>query len=261
MILKNSNMDTLLRNSGIEIDNDGFMVIPSWVKRVKLDIGLSDGAPQSAKWLEQEPDDLLIFGFEPNHHNIQSIRSRDSDWSVSIHPKHIGKRFYLIECALSDVKEPQITPFYYTANDPGCSSLLQPKEFPVTEIVNVPTWSLNHFFRHFPFHQIPYIDFMKTDCQGADIQVIKGGSEFLDRIAIATCEADDTRYLGSRNTLDSLKSIFKTSGFIQYKPYMKNLSKIFGPRLKFIHTEDPTFINQALRPQIALNKVRAYQEG
>lgn len=254
-------MNDLLLRSGIELDQQGYIKIPSWVKRVKVDIGLSDGAPQSAKWLEQEPDDLLIFGFEPNHNNINSIRKRDSSWPVTIHPKHLGTRFHLIECALSDVTQKTITPFYYTANDPGCSSLLQPKEFPVAEVVNVETWSLNHFFRHFPFHQIPYIDFIKTDCQGADLQVLKGCSEFLDKVAIITCEADDTRYFESLNTLEALTELFTTHGFAEYKPYMKNLSKVFGPRLKYIKTEDPTFINRKLRKQIAMNKIRAFQEG
>jgi len=254
-------MRELLIKSGIELDENGFIRIPSWVKRVKLDIGLSDGAPQSARWLETEPDDLLIFGFEPNHNNTKAIRTRDSSWPVTIHPKHLGTRFHLIECALSDVSEKTMTPFYYTANDPGCSSLLQPKEFPVAEVVNVETWSLNHFFRHFPFHQIPYIDFIKTDCQGADLQVIKGCDRFLNKVAIFTCEADDTRYFKSLNTLEALKAVFSAHDFIEYKPYMKNLSKLIGPRLKYIHTEDPTFINSKLRKEITAHKIRAYQEG
>lgn len=253
-------MKELLIRSGIEFDSDGFIKIPSWVKRVKIDIGLSDGAPQAAKWLEQEQD-LMVFGFEPNHHNTAAIKARSSDWSVTLNPNKIHHSFYLIECALSNVSQMEITPFYYTSNDPGCSSLLEPNEFPVGEVVNVETWSLNHFLRHFPFHQIPYIDFVKTDCQGVDIQVIEGCSQYLDKIAIFTCEADDTRYKGSNNTLTSIKNFFARYGFIQYLPYMKNLSKFFGPRLKYIHTEDPTFINTRLRKQIAENKIRAYQEG
>ena len=190
-------MKELLIRSGIAFDNDGFIKIPSWVKRVKIDVGLSDGAPQSAKWLEQEHD-LLVFGFEPNHHNIANIKNRNSNWSVTINPNKIGHSFYLIECALSNVAQMELIPFYYTSNDPGCSSLLEPNEFLVGEVVNVETWSLNHFFKYFPFHQIPYVDFVKTDCQGVDIQVIEGCSNFLDKIAIFTCEADDTRYKGSK---------------------------------------------------------------
>ena len=147
-------MKELLLKSGLQLDEAGFIQIPPWVKRVKIDVGLSDGAPQSAKWLETEKD-LLVFGFEPNHHNIAAIKSRSSDWSVTLNPKNINHRFYLIECALSNVTEMQFTPFYYTSNDPGCSSLLEPNDFPVGEIANVQTWSLNHFLKHFPFHQIP----------------------------------------------------------------------------------------------------------
>ena len=55
-------MKEILLRSGIELDANGFIKIPTWVKRVKIDVGLSDGAPQSAKWLEDEKD-LLVFGF------------------------------------------------------------------------------------------------------------------------------------------------------------------------------------------------------
>jgi len=253
-------MKNLLIQSGIQFDDDGYIQIPRWVQRVKIDVGLSDGAPQSAQWLEQEKD-LLVFGFEPNHHNIANIKARTSDWSVTLNPNKINTSFYLIECALSNVSEMALTPFYYTSNDPGCSSLLEPNEFPVGEIVNVQTWSLNHFLKYFPFHRIPYIDFIKTDCQGVDIQVIEGCSKFLDKVAVFTCEADDTRYKGSKNTSAAISKLFEKYGFFEYRKYMGTLSKFIGPRLKYIHTEDPTFINQRLRKAIAKDKVCAFQQG
>jgi len=256
-------MRDLLLKSGIEFDESGFMKIPDWVKRIKIDIGLSDGAPQSANWFEQErhDDDLLIFGFEPIPSNAQSIRTRNSEWSTTIHPKYINKKFFLIECALSDVAEMQLQNFYRTIPDSGCSSLLPPKEFEVAEVLTVQTWSLNHFFKFFPFHRIPYIEFIKTDCQGSDIDVVRGCSQFLNKVAIFTCEADDTRYHNSKNTLKALTEEFRRHGFFLYRNYMKFTSKVFGPRLKRVDTEDPTFINQALRKEIANNKIRAYQQG
>lgn len=253
-------MKELLLKSGIEFDEAGFIKIPDWVKRVKIDIGLSDGAPQAAKWLEQE-DDLMVFGFEPNSNNCLSIKKRDSLWSTTIHPKYINKKFFLIECALANVKEMKLSKFYNTSKDPGCSSLLEPKEFEVGEVSQVQTWSLNHFFEFFPFNLIPFIDFIKTDCQGSDIDVIRGCSQYMSKIAIFTCEADNTRYHNSLNTLEEIKKEFTKYNFVMYKNYMKNLSKIIGPRLKYIDTEDPTFINSKLRNDIAVNKIKAYQKG
>lgn len=253
-------MRDLLIKSGIEFDEDGYIKIPDWAKRVKIDIGLSENAPQSQRWLEKEKD-LLIFGFEPNPKNIEKIRSRDSEWSVTLHPKFINERVFLIECALSDVQQMQLIDFYCTSEDPGCSSLLKPKEFEVGAVVQVQVWSLNHFLKFFPFHKIPYIEFIKTDCQGVDIDVVRGCSEYLDRIAIFTCEADDTRYINSKNTIEALDNIFSQHGFIRYKNFMKNLTKFIGPRLKYIDTEDPTYINQSLRKEIQRNRIRAFQEG
>lgn len=253
-------MKNLLIQSGIQFDIDGYIQIPEWVRKVKIDVGLSDGAPQSAQWLEQEKD-LLVFGFEPNPHNIATIKARASDWSVTLNPNKINASFYLVECALSNVSAMVLTPFYCTSNDPGCSSLLEPNEFPVGEIVNAQTWSLNHFLTYFPFHRIPYIDFIKTDCQGADILVIEGCSDFLDKVAIITCEADDTRYKGSKNSLTAISKLFSKYEFFQYRKYMRTLSKFIGSRLKYINTEDPTFINKRLKKFIDKDKVRAFQQG
>jgi FkbM family methyltransferase len=253
-------MKELLLKSGIEFDEEGFIKIPEWVKRVKIDVGLSENAPQSQRWIEREKD-LLVFGFEPNPMNLEKIKARNSEWSVTLHPKFIGQRIFLIECALSNVQEMEQMEFYCTSDDPGCSSLLKPKEFAVGGVVQVQTWSLNHFLSYFPFHKIPYIEFIKTDCQGVDIDVVKGCSKFLGRVAVFTCEADDTRYHKSKNTIDALDEIFIKNGFIRYKKFMKNLTKFIGPRLKYIETEDPTYINQRLRKQIQENKIRAFQEG
>jgi len=253
-------MKDFLIESGIEFDSSGKIKIPAWVKRVKLDIGLSDGAPQAAKWLEQESD-LLVFGFEPNNNNIKNIRSRNSEWSTTLHPKHINKRFYLIECALANVQDMFQKKFYYTKLDPGCSSLLKPKEFEISEEVSVQTWSLNHFFDLFPFETIPFIDFIKTDCQGSDIDVLKGCSRYLNKIAIYTCEADDTRYHESTNTIQNLSNEFSKHNFFLYKNYMKKTTKFLRPRLKYIDTEDPTFVNRSLREEIEKYKIKAYQKG
>ena len=55
------------------IQNDR-IYIPNNIKKVKLDIGLSINAPHSYQWLKQEPDDLLVFGFEPNPESVSSIK-------------------------------------------------------------------------------------------------------------------------------------------------------------------------------------------
>lgn len=253
-------MRELLEKSGIEFDENGLIKIPNWVKRVKIDIGLSDGAPQSAQWLECE-DDLLVFGFEPNPNNCSIIKKRGSNWATTINPRKINREFYLIECALGNVNEMALQSFYCTRDDPGCSSLLPPKEFEVAEVIQVQTWSLNHFLTYFPFNQIPYIDFIKSDCQGSDLEVLQGCSRYMNNIAVFTCEADDSRYQNSSNTLKNISREFSKHNFYLYKKYMNTLSKLLGPRLKYINTEDPTFINRNLRKQIALNKVRAFQRG
>ena len=46
--------------------------LPKWCKRIKIDIGLSDNAPQTRIWLENQSD-LIVFGFEPVKDNYKKI--------------------------------------------------------------------------------------------------------------------------------------------------------------------------------------------
>ena len=55
------------------LENDKIK-IPSWAKRVKLDIGMSLNAPNSQKWLEAD-NELCVFGFEPNISNLGVVLS------------------------------------------------------------------------------------------------------------------------------------------------------------------------------------------
>ena len=40
--------------------------LPDNFTKVKIDIGLSHNAPNSEVWLNANPNDLVVFGFEPN---------------------------------------------------------------------------------------------------------------------------------------------------------------------------------------------------
>ena len=56
----------------ISFRQDGKIEIPTHIKHIKLDIGLSYFAPMSQYWLTHE-DDVLVFGFEPNPAAVSSI--------------------------------------------------------------------------------------------------------------------------------------------------------------------------------------------
>lgn len=223
--------------------------IPSNIKKVKLDIGLSINAPHSCIWLKKEPDDLLVFGFEPNPESVLSIKDinhfenhtvkKNKELIRYIEPVHYFKNHSLIDtklliaqCALGLESTNKI--LYVTDVDPGCSSTFQlssefMKERPVEKEINVEQYRLDEFFKIFPFHQIPYIDYIKIDAQGADLDIIKSGGEYIKKYVVyVTLEPENEEYLNTENNFSSMKS------------YMESIDFIY---IKHNNTNDPTFIN------------------
>ena len=81
--------------------------IPDNITHVKLDIGLSYGAPRSQNWLSFEKD-LFVFGFEPNIDSVNNILNGNI---INYHPGHdpianeyINNVFTIIPVALSNVE-------------------------------------------------------------------------------------------------------------------------------------------------------------
>jgi len=264
-------MKEFLIQSGLPF-KDGFIEIPSWCKRVKIDVGLSINAHHSQLWLEKDPT-TIIFGFEPNPFNANKVRERSSNTPVMLDsPKYLNKNFFLLECALSDIKGGGVSEFFCTP-DGGCSSLLEPKHFEVETVVQVANWSLNDFLQYFPFHQISYIDYVKTDCQGADFGVIKGCSEYLEKIAVFTCEADNWRYHNSKNSKRVITKYFEDRYFFKLKLFnrfirFQSFTKypLFNRYLDLhgfedIYTEDPTFINHRFIDRLKSDGVSIFQKG
>lgn len=234
-------MKEFLIQQGIPFDGD-FIKIPDWVKHIKIDVGLSSNAPQSECWFQKE-DGLLVFGFEPVASNCQLIKSGKSKWPIKLNPERINKQFFLIQCALGNVEQPTEIQMFVTKNDSGCSSLLKPHQMEVQGIETVKLFSLKHFLQYFPFHQFPWIEYLKTDCQGTDINIIRGCSEFIHKFAIITCEAESRQYIGSQN--NTKEAIIKTLSNLDFK-------HIHSP-----NTDDPTFKNNKYKG----NDIYFYQKG
>ena len=56
------------------------------MKHVKIDIGLSEAAPQSQNWISFD-DETYVFGFEPVTANVKRIYQGDSRWPVKLNPE------------------------------------------------------------------------------------------------------------------------------------------------------------------------------
>lgn len=243
----------ILKKSGVPFDSNGKIVIPSWAKHIKLDIGLAYNAPHTQVWLTKETD-TLVFGFECNPQAVNLICSPfnhkllPSNGDV-LEFRYINTRAYIIPVALGSEKK-EAMKFYVMDGDGGNSSFFKPSKietrFCVKEEIDVPVYTLADFFELLP-DSVKYVDFIKIDAQGADLDILKGAGDWLTRkVVFVTAEADVGPYY------DGATGNYQTC--VEYMTQQQKFSHI-----KHIHTEDPTFVNNTLL-QFA-NEISIYQKG
>jgi FkbM family methyltransferase len=213
--------------------------IPENCTHVKLDIGLSYGANQSQIWLSQEPN-LMIFGFEPNPdlENIilsGNIPIRHPSHGKTIEKKYIDeKRFLLVPVALGDVNKVELMDFYINKKDCGTSSLFKHDEKylgSIEKVVKVNVCSLKMFFDNFPWERFEYIDYIKIDAQGSDLNILKGAGKYLqERVVFVTAEPDGNQYYDAEEcNVNNITNYMLSQNFI---------------KINHQNTIDPTFVNK-----------------
>jgi FkbM family methyltransferase len=223
--------------------------IPDSITNVKLDIGLSYNAPQSQVWLNNDLH-TIVFGFEPNPDSVKSILSknitkREPSHGEPIHQNYINTRFFLFPICLSNVETQTTKTFYSTTEDCGTSSLYKPTNLSYNE-TTVPVYSLQHFFDVFPWSRFEYIDYIKIDAQGSDLDILKSAGDYLkDRVVYITAEPESVAYENcSHNNTDEITNYLLSQNF---------------QRIDHPNAQDPTYINNKF---IALkDEIFIYQKG
>jgi cellulose biosynthesis protein BcsQ len=208
---------------------------------VKIDVGTNYSAHHSQMWLEhdEEIQNTLVIGFEPNPESVQAILKGNikNKFPNRVEPtlenKYINKNFFIIPVALNDVKCPTEMKFYITAVAPDCCSLYKPIDPNISKIkdcINVPVFSFKHFFDVFPWNNFDKIDYVKIDAQGADFNIIKSMGDYVDRVVYITAEPETNQYENiTNNTLENM-SIYLSG---------RDFTHIQHP-----NTKDPTFLNK-----------------
>jgi FkbM family methyltransferase len=224
-------METYLKKFGIEFKNKKIK-LPKWCKRIKIDIGLSENAPQTRVWLENQSD-LIVFGFEPVKDNFKKILRGTSKWTNKLNPANIGKRVYIINCALGNVEAPLKKKIYVTTKDKGCSSIYRPKYPKILKTEDVDVFSLDNFTELLPLDDFEFIEHIKTDCEGKDFDVVKSIGKYLHKVVFITSEMTDNRHhvIGSCDPNEFI-NFMKQNDF--------TVSKIYGGNIDFVNNR---FIN------------------
>ena len=223
--------------------------IPEECTRVKLDVGLSYSAPMSEVWLRNNPDDLVVFGFEPNPSCVESISLGNIQKQHHSHGEplsdHFVKqhRFHLIPVALDNVDAPTKKSFYWN-NDVGTSSLFKAHSHSLHKEVTVDVTSLKLFLKDFPWERFPYIEYLKIDAQGSDLNILKGAGDYLNKIVFITAEGDGNQYQGAEGSNEGSITDYLTN--LGFEPFNGN-------------TSDPTFVNPAYKDII--DNIFIYQRG
>jgi hypothetical protein len=230
------------------------------IKRVRLDVGTSSTAPNSAFWLSKYTD-MAVFGFEPNPFNVDGVRNGidvyPNDYKlvqnkgIVTHNNQIiakfddmGNQFEIFEVAIDNVNIPTKKTFYCTSElNTGCSSLHKPIDARLNGVVTekeveVTTVPLKQFFQNFNWEQIPFIEFLKTDTQSNDLNVIKSCGEYLKKICFVQSE-----YYAHSAYEGELSQIEAFNNFNEYM--LQN-----GFKCYFSSGTDAAYVNEELIPYI-----------
>jgi FkbM family methyltransferase len=228
--------------------------IPNDMTHIKIDIGLSYTAPNSNVWISNESN-LFVIGFEPNPEAIECITDpiKNAEKNKRFFPEfpseYIGSRFLLIPFALSNIDEPSTMNFYATELDIGTSSLHKPSDnhgaiLGNYKTIDVPVYSLKHFFDIFPFERFEYIDYIKIDAQGSDLDILKGAGDYLkEKVVYITAEPEHQQYINTQhNTSENIEQYLISQNFIRV--FNKNTSDPTFLNMKYQHLADSIFISQ-----------------
>lgn len=179
------------------------------IERIRIDVGTSSTAPNSAFWLHKYKN-IAVFGFEPNPYNVQSVLNGTSQYPndykviqtkkiISVDGNEIdynesGNQFQIFEFAIDNVDTVCKKTFYCTNSlNTGCSSLHKPIDERLNGVktekeIEVNVIPLKMFFDEINWNRFEAIEFLKTDCQSNDLNVIKSCGNYLKKICFIQSE-------------------------------------------------------------------------
>lgn len=280
---KSENLSYLIKQlevSGIPLDpGSQYLKLPDWCTSIKIDVGLSHNAPMTIEWLRKQPEGLIVFCFEPLKENIESSKlALDNFYGAEA----VQSKAQLLQFALGTTDGLQNM---YVTPDAGQSSFLEPKRAEVIGEQEVRVMRLDTLLSIIDWERIARVDYLKTDCQGTDIEVLQGAGELIRNVAIITSEADSGSYRDSNNRRSLMAKYLKSKGFEHINPrpaykeligeIIKRSNKIHGMYLKVFHkakpvqsgkeltisTEDPTFVNAKFQILVNQGLITAFQKG
>jgi len=203
-----------------------------------FDIGSCDGI-DSIEYSKHFPN-ASIFSFEPVKNNfIKIIQNIKENKTAKIFPFNIalGNKKGRVKFHLSSVDEKKIPGSIGDSVNPEelgnkSGSLLQPelheKFYPwisFTEAEDVDVETISEFCSE---HSIRNIDFIHMDVQGAELIVLEGAKDFIDKINLVWMEVSKVSYYKNQPLQKDVESFMRAHGFLLLKD---NIDYPHGDRL------------------------------
>lgn len=268
-----------LVEAGLPPAENGEIFLPDWALRVKIDVGLSYSAANAVAWIREDPN-LIVFGFEPLPESCARLRKWLSEQPDSA---SLSKQLVILPVALG--REVGTSKLHITADDTASSSLLPPKNMGQQGTIEVQVFTLVDLLKALPKERVSHIDYLKLDCQGMDLEILKGAGDEIAKFALVTAEAEDDHYLNSTNSLRELVQFMGSNGFVHLNSrsqvrvfvgrFLSRFKSVRALQIRLpvqtskeassaklsVSVEDPTFVNRAFLEQVMSGKITGSQKG
>jgi len=153
-------------------------------RRIWFDVGAHEGET-SFPYAAADPS-LLVYAFEPNLHAASRIMGRLRNYVVI--PVAVAERDGSAELQLNAYEQ---SSSLLPADHTGVEKWITEQEFKVIGSVTVPTMRLDTFMNQ---AGIEFVDFLKIDAQGLDLEVVKSAGDRLRDVAKVQLEATTVAY-------------------------------------------------------------------
>lgn len=238
------------------------LFFPNNIKKIRIDVGTGSTAPNTALWLKNNNHTgILCFEADPRSYNILTKGGYTNQYSNYL---RFAKRKYLLlnkkvikkinpkivkifNVAISNSKKKRVNFFLSDAKNFGTSSLYKPivsrLKQKIKKKIKVPVFGLQYFLSKINWKKFEYIEFLKIDTQGNDINVLRSSGEYLKKILFVQAEYwANQSYVGEKNRNECLLLI---------REFMKKK----GFELYYYTLVDAYFVNTNLKKKIFLENV------
>jgi len=238
-----------------------YLLFSKNITKIRIDVGTGSTAPNTALWLKNNKNTgVLCFEADPRSYNILIKGGHTNQYPNCL---RFTKKYLLLNNKIVKKNDPNVVKIFNVAisclpqkkvnffltdeKNFGTSSLYKPKQTrlgqKIKKKIKVVAFELQYFLSKVNWKNYKYIEFMKIDTQGNDLNVLKSTGIYLKKIMFIQMEYfANQSYVGGKSRKESLRL---------NKKFMKQ--KEFD--LYYYTTTDAYFVNRNLKKSIFLDKV------